>query len=637
MRFFRKHKKLVFFLVFIVIAGFVAVNYFWKREKVEYITAKVEKGTLNRTVSVTGSVMSDIVTDLRFEINGKLEKINFQEGDRVRAGEIIAELSANDEKIQLEEAKAALEAAQANLALKKAGATIEDIKVAKTNVEAAEVALKIAKTNLENIKESGTEDIREAELRVKNSLVALTAAEADLKNSEENLENVIQESQQAVDNAYDSLKVTMEKNLLKIFELLTDIDEIVGVDDPDVNDSFESSLGILKSTTLDEAELAYSVAKTDFKKADEEFSLLADQSSLEKIKEVADILNQALYSLDNAFLKTRILLNNSAVSKNLTETMLDNFKSTVDLGRISVNTEIKNLQSKKQALISAELSKKSKVDSAKAAYDTVKNNLDKAQTAKTIAEQNLSKIKVKVENAIKNAQLEIEAKEKALETAKASLNLKQAPPRQVDIASLEAQVAKAQAALALAEKNLEKTVLRAPSDGIIVSINGDIGENISLSQIFAVMISPQLIIEADVSETDINKIKLGQKVTITFDAFGEDEKFFGEVFFIDPAETNISDVIYYKIKVALDDRKGREIRSGMTANLDILTAKKNNVLFIPQRAIIEKGEDKIVRVLTKNKIREARVKTGIRGDNGMVEIVSGLKKGQDIVISVKSK
>ncbi|MEA2089004.1 MAG: efflux RND transporter periplasmic adaptor subunit [Patescibacteria group bacterium] len=633
--FFGRHKKFIIFIIILLIGGAVGAKYFLVDEKINYVTSKVKKGDIINTVSVTGSIVSDIITDLHFEINGKLEKINFNVGDSVNNGDIIAELSANDEKIQVQEAEASLNAAQANLNLKRAGATLEDIRVAETNVASAEVALKIAKTNLTNTEASGAEDIRKAELDLQNSELSLLSSQIDMDNSEISLSNIVEQNQQSVDSAYEALKVTMEKNLLKIYDYLIDMDEILGVDDEDVNDSFESSLGILKSTSLERAQTAYRIAKNNYIVVDEEFIGLEENSSSEKIKSVADDIDSALRLIDTALLKTRVLLNNSVVSSNLTSTMLSAFKSTIDTGRTGINTEASNLQTKKQALNSAEISQKYNIDTAQAVYDIAKSNYEKAQKSKEISEHNLSTTKIDVENFINSAELEIELKTKALETAKASYNFKKAPPRKVDVASLEAQVVQAQAALSLAKKNLEKTKLKAPSNGIIININGELGENISISTNFAVMISQQLIIEADVSETDISKIKISQPVNITFDAFGDDKKFLGDLFFIDPAETRIQDVIYYKIKIALNDRHGKSIRSGMTANIDILAESRKDALFIPQRTIIEKDGNKIVKILKNGDVRETRVATGIRGDGGVIEIISGLMEGQDVVVSIK--
>ena len=639
MRFLRKYKKSIILLIVLLIGGFFSRNLFVKK-KPEYITEKVKKGDLTQTVSVVGSVVSDIITDLHFEVNGTIAKINFQVGDYVQQGDILAELSADDEKIQVQKAKAALLAAQSNLNLKKAGAMLEDIKVAEATVKSAEVALDIAKTNLENEKVSGQEKIRKAELEKENAEISLKTAETDLKNKEENLKNIKEQNDLNLKNAYDSLKVGIEKNLIKVYEYLIDMDTILGVDDESGNDSFESSLGILKSTSLQKAQDSYRIAKNNYDIFNDYFSNLkesetAEDSDVENLKKASEKAIVLMYLVDKSLLKTRILLNNSVVSKNLTETQLDAFKSTIDNDRIGINTEIESTQTKTQTLSNTEVNKKTNIDNAKSLYETAEGAYEKAKSSLELAEQNLKTVKLNVENAIKDRKLDIKAKEKALEKARASYKLKKAPPRAVDIASLEAQVEQAKADLALAEENLNKTKLIAPSDGTITNINGDIGENVTIADKFMVLLSPQFIIEADVSETDISKIKLNQEAKVTFDAFGEDEVFSAKIFFIDPAETKIQDVIYYKIKAKLFDSKGKEIRSGMTANLDILTAQRKNVLYIPERAIIEKNGQKIVRVLDNGILREARILPGILADGGVIEIQKGLKEGQEVVISIR--
>ena len=75
----------------------------------------------------------------------------------------------------------------------------------------------------------------------------------------------------------------------------------------------------------------------------------------------------------------------------------------------------------------------------------------------------------------------------------------------------------------------------------------------------------------------------------------------------------------------------------MTANAIITTSQEENVLVIPSRAIIEKnGRGKFVRILEENKVREIPIKTGLYGDDGLVEIVSGLEENQEIITYIKT-
>ena len=90
--------------------------------------------------------------------------------------------------------------------------------------------------------------------------------------------------------------------------------------------------------------------------------------------------------------------------------------------------------------------------------------------------------------------------------------------------------------------------------------------------------------------------------------------------------------VNYKVKINFDG-KSMAVKSGMTANVNITTAKKDNVLIAPLRAVIEKiGSDKFARLLVGEEIKEVPVTIGLRGDDGLVEILSGLNEN-DLVVT----
>ena len=134
-------------------------------------------------------------------------------------------------------------------------------------------------------------------------------------------------------------------------------------------------------------------------------------------------------------------------------------------------------------------------------------------------------------------------------------------------------------------------------------------------------------------ETDIAKIEVGNKARLTLDAYGPDVVFRAQVITIDPAETIIEGVTTYKTTLEFDSEDER-IRSSMTANLDILTDERQNVIAIPQRAVVTKNGEKLVRVVYDSVIEEIQVKTGLIGRNGLVEITDGLNEGDKVVTFV---
>lgn len=198
----------------------------------------------------------------------------------------------------------------------------------------------------------------------------------------------------------------------------------------------------------------------------------------------------------------------------------------------------------------------------------------------------------------------------------------------------QASVEQAQAGVESAQAALAKSIIRSPINGIITNIVPKLGEIVSLNQsVISIISYGDYEVESFVPEADIAKVKIGNLASTTLDAYGSNVNFETAVIKIDPAATVIDGVPTYKVTLkfsAQDDR----IRSGMTANLDILTKQKDNVLILPSRVIKTKDDDKYVTVLNpldKSELLDKKIITGLRGLDGNVEIISGLLEGEKVV------
>ncbi len=232
----------------------------------------------------------------------------------------------------------------------------------------------------------------------------------------------------------------------------------------------------------------------------------------------------------------------------------------------------------------------------------------------------------------------ISAAENAVASAQASLDLKRAQARPADLEVAQAQVLSAQGQVQAASADLENTLLRAPASGTVTKVDIKPGE-LATAQKESIILQDvdNLHIEANISEANIVSVKQGQAVEITFDSLGADRKFFAKVSQIDPASTVVSGVVNYKVTISLD--KFEEIKPGMTANVSILTGERKSVIAVPQRAVVEKDGKKTVKIVTdpKTKVfREQEIKTGMEADGGLVEIVSGLSGGEEVITFVKT-
>ena len=175
--------------------------------------------------------------------------------------------------------------------------------------------------------------------------------------------------------------------------------------------------------------------------------------------------------------------------------------------------------------------------------------------------------------------------------------------------------------------------LRAPMDGKIAEKNINIGEIAQAgSPVIAIIKEDEMRIEARVPEVDIAGIRVGQKASIKFDAYSENQRFEAEVTEIDPAPVNVQNVNYYVVKLSVENPDAG-FKYGMGCTIYDETNRKDNVLMIP-RGIIEKEENKkFVTILIDAKeqtVEKREIQTGLEGDGGMVEVISGLKVGDQI-------
>ncbi len=224
----------------------------------------------------------------------------------------------------------------------------------------------------------------------------------------------------------------------------------------------------------------------------------------------------------------------------------------------------------------------------------------------------------------------------AYNSALAELTLKKAPSRSSDIAVYQAQVNQAEALLQKTISQREDFMILAPSSGLITKIYGEVGEIVNSGKpVMSFVAENVLQIKLNIIEDRIVNVKIGQETEVTFDAI-ENQKFSGRVVSIDPAETEIQGAVYYETTIVLDDVDER-IKSGMTANVLIRTAVSEDTLYVPISAIVNKGGKTYVEVLENKKLVDKEVRTGLKNSTGMIEITSGLKEGEQVVISTKSK
>lgn len=340
-----------------------------------------------------------------------------------------------------------------------------------------------------------------------------------------------------------------------------------------------------KRTKAEEAYLG--VSSLNIKGADELVDIAVSDPKRENIDSALIIMRSGLEKTIDALDYTKKAMADASIRENVSSTD----RSTIDADIVNINTAYSNINTAKADIANQKIANQTNINSA--------------------------------ENAFKKAEADLE-------------ELK-AAPRNVDIAVYQADVDKYSANVNEYFQKLKDASIISPFDGIIAKIDGKIGEDIiANNKTIISLISPgNFQIRADISEADIKKVNIGNPVKITLDAFPE-ETLTGQIIEVESGKTIVEGIVYYRVKILFDNAENK-IKSGMTADTTIETNKKENVLYVPQRAISYKNDSRLVKILKNKTIEEIKVETGLKGNNGETEIISGLKEGDKVIVYINNK
>ncbi len=570
----KRPRYYVSIILVLLIGGYTLVSSNAAKNKApEYETTTVAVGNLVQTIEATGKLESRDGVDLRFEAPGTLTTIAVKEGQTVKAGQILANL-------RLSELNASLNQASANLSQKMAGATQQDRNYYQAALESAQASW------------------QQAQLTAQSDLVtaqsAVATAEANLKLAEGG------NNSQIVTSAYAEGAATLQITLAKLEDALNQIKESI---------DYFAVIPVTDPANKVAADSSYLAAVSAVDSAKAKVSTLTSASPKDTIDAGFIVIETALTQTISALSKTASLLNEIPRSTNtVSQTSIDAKKATIATTRTTITAQYSTFLAQKQALANA----KNSYTTYQIAYNKALNDLNTIEA---------------------NSKTTIKIKEAAYLQAKANYEGKIVPTREVDLAPYRA-------AVAIAAANRERAILRAPVDGVVGKIGKKKGELVTSADTVVQIVSTHFEIRVDVPETDIAKIvnSTRRDASFTLDAFGEENKFTGTITTINQDSTEIQDVVYYQVTIAVNDEKiDTSLQSGMTANVEIITDTRENVLFVPQRVLrTNENSEKFVRVLNEDKTeREAVVTIGLRADDGKVEILEGLKDGETVIISTK--
>ena len=201
----------------------------------------------------------------------------------------------------------------------------------------------------------------------------------------------------------------------------------------------------------------------------------------------------------------------------------------------------------------------------------------------------------------------------------------------------QAMVDRATANLEVEDIQLSYATITAPIDGIVALVSTQEGETVAAS-----MNAPNFITLIDlrklevtvfVDETDIGRIKVGQKAIFTVDTYSE--KFFkGKVREIHPKAVIKDNVVNYEVILDIEKKNVSKLRPEMTTNVVVTTGTRKNVLTIPKAAVKREGKKTFTAMNVDGKLVDRAIELGWR-DGKVIEVISGLKKDEQVGIPNK--
>lgn len=292
---------------------------------------------------------------------------------------------------------------------------------------------------------------------------------------------------------------------------------------------------------------------------------------------------------------------------------------------------------------------------AQDAYDATKSAEQTARSAYQAMPSNPT-----LKSAYLQAKIATAQAKSALAQAKAGLTQAQSTPASSAKASAQDGVNAAQDSVNIAKRALDKATLRAPMTGVVMYPTASAGasslaalsggssagataksndntpvKGAALAQgsvAFSIVDDTKLSFSAEIDEADIEKVKVGQKVEVTLDAFNG-KTFKGSVISIgDVAQTNATGGTVFIVEMSLDNQGDATVKLGMKGDSTIEVENLTSALTVPIEALFSEGGKDYVYVIENDKLVKKNITAGTTTDTS-VEVIDGLSEGETVALA----
>jgi len=605
-KFFGNHRFISAIIIGVLIGGSywgykILTN---KKGEMRYVLAAVEKGTLITSVSGSGQISASNQVDIKPKVSGDVLSVDMKNGQEVKAGDVLIRLDTKDVYKTIRDAQSNLENAQ--LSLEKLKQPASDY-----SIWQAQNALDSAKHNLDKLKLSQE--------------TAIQTAQQTIQKDQDNMDKAVEDALNTITNVFLGLPtITTKLNDILYGNEISD-GELTVIHGQNNIVALASSVSALNQEKL---QIFQASAENDYKIARSKYDV-----NLENYNKVTRYSNQAtIESLLTETIETVKAVAQAAKSENSFLGVWVDYRSQQ---KWPVFVKVKDYQ----AGLSANIGQANNYLSSLLSIET---SLEDSRESVASSRKDLDEMEQNNPFDLATAEATIKDKKVFLADLLAGADV-------LDIKSQELSIDQKQDALADAREKLVDYTVRAPFDGVLI-VNTDIklGDPLGASTAVATIITKQRIAEISLNEVDVAKIKVSQKVNLTFDAIS-DLNLTGIVAEVDPLGTATQGVVSYNIKIIFDAQDDR-VKPGMSVTASIITDVRQDVLMVPNAAIKSQGSTNYVEVLADepatNQLsasalsssgitsatppKQQAVEIGLSNDS-MTEIISNLQIGDRVV------
>jgi len=542
------------------------------------------RGTIAETIEVTGTVQALHEVSVGSPTSEKITYLCGDEGDPVRAGQVVARLDCSDLDASIRQGETQVEGAKIRLAQAREGHTYKGITTQKgietalTQVDSARTRLGQAQTGRDLLAKQVEDGIAAGKTRVEQARAQLEQARSGLGQTDESTEAGVKAARAGLESAnaaYSDLKrgartQEREQAQQRVHQAELQVDS-VRRDLQRMRTLKEA--GAVSQQTVDGLQLQYDTAVSQFEMAQQALSLISEGPTREQLTIAEQQIEQAKAGL-----------------------------ATAEAARAQVEQQRQLVRAAEQSVTAAEI------------------GLTDAEN------QRLS---------VENADADIEAATHALRTTEIAYEQAQAGEITVsvdekEVAAAENAVKTAQALIGLYAAQRAKRTIVSPVDGTISRKHSDVGEICGMgSPILTIVTENALEFAATVSELDVSRVLAGDTVDVTVDGV-PDAKIVGHIVSVLPAGDVASR--NFTIKITVPGDVG--VKPGMFARGQVRVKYAEDVVVVPRDVLLEHDGSFFAYAVQGGTAVRRDVVLGLEGV-GVVEIVSGIDPGDQVVIHGK--